>query len=283
LDGKSIVIDGSRLNYVLEGEGIPCLVIGSSVYYPKTFTQNLRRHLKMYFVDLKWFAPGYVPENLDTVNIQSIVGDVEQIRKELGLEKPIILGHSIHGTIAMEYAKKFPDQISVLVIIGSPTLWGNHAFDEQASAFWKTASEERKRIQEENWGHIAELDRLTGKEEASTEYHLAAPQYWYDPNYDARWLWDCMTVHSELIRHLFTRVFANYDMFDPPVGIPVPVFVAMGMYDYVIPYTLWKSEYHNIPDFRLVLFEKSGHTPQLEESELFDQQLLEWLESRKIK
>ncbi len=33
----TIEIDGSRLGYTIEGEGIPCLIIGSSVYYPKTF------------------------------------------------------------------------------------------------------------------------------------------------------------------------------------------------------------------------------------------------------
>lgn len=275
-----IEVDGSKLNYVIEGRGKPCLVIGSSVYYPKTFSQDLRRYLKMYFVDLKWFAEGYVPENLDSVNIRSIVEDVEQIRQKLGLEKPIILGHSIHGTIAMEYAKKYPDKLSALVVIGSPSLWGNPAFDQKASALWETASDERKAIQKENWGHITELDRLTGKEEAAGEYHLAAPQYWYDPHYDARWLWDGMTVHSELTKHLFTRVFSDYDMFDPPVQIPIPVFVAMGKYDYVIPYTLWESQYENIPDFTWVLFEKSGHTPQLEETVTFDAELLKWIKKQ---
>jgi len=51
-----IEVDGSKLDYVVEGDGKPCLVIGSSVYYPKTFSDNLREHLRMYFVDLKWFA-----------------------------------------------------------------------------------------------------------------------------------------------------------------------------------------------------------------------------------
>ena len=283
LRGGVIYVDGSRLNYVVEGRGKPCLVIGSSVYYPKTFSKNLLRQLKMYFVDMKWFSEHYKPENLDSVNIRSIVEDVEEIREKLGLEKPVILGHSIHGTIAMEYAKRFPDRVWALIIIGSPSLWGNQTFDEKSAALWETASDERKAIQKENWGHITELDRLTGKEEASTEYHIAAPQYWYDPHYDARWLWDGMTVHTEVTQHLFTRVFLNYDMFDPPVPIPVPVLVAMGKYDYVIPYTLWESEYENIPDYMLLLFEKSGHTPQLEETELFDQKILEWMHSRKIK
>jgi proline iminopeptidase len=275
-----INVDGSDLDYLTEGYGKPCLIIGSSVYYPKTFSQDLRKHLKMYFVDMKWFAKGYKQEDLDKVTIQTIVDDVEQIRQQLDLDKPVIMGHSIHGTIAMEFVKKHSDKVSALVIIGSPTQWGNATFDEKAAALWVTASEERKAIQKQNWEDITELDRLTGKEEAAAAYNRASPKYWYDPYYDASWLWDGMTVHSEVTQHLFTKVFFDYNMFEPPVNVTVPVFVAMGKYDYVIPYTLWESEYETFPDFTLVLFEKSGHTPQLEESELFTNTLLRWIQTR---
>jgi proline iminopeptidase len=279
-NGGSITIDGSVLNYVVEGEGKPCLVIGSSVYYPKTFSKELRKHLRMYFVDMKWFAKDYKPENLDEVNIASIVEDVEQIRQQLGLEKPIIMGHSIHGTISMEYVKKHQDKVSALIIVGSPALWSNKTFDKKASDLWATASDERKAIQQKNWGNITELDRLTGKEEAAADYNRSAPQYWYDPNYDANWLWDGMTVHSEVTQHLFTKVFEDYDMFANIPEIEVPVFVGLGKHDYVIPYTLWEKQYKNIPDFTIILFEKSGHTPQLEESDKFDKELITWLNSR---
>ena len=58
----SIEVDGSQLEYVVQGEGLPCLVIGSSIYYPRTFSPELRKHLKLYFVDMKWFAKGYAAE-----------------------------------------------------------------------------------------------------------------------------------------------------------------------------------------------------------------------------
>lgn len=277
-----IEIDGSKLEYVVQGEGIPCLVIGSSIYYPRTFSDNLRKHLKMYFVDMKWFAKGYVTEDLNEVNIESIVQDVEQIRVALGLEMPLILGHSIHGTIATEYVKRFGNKVSGLIVVGSPAEWGNASYDQKAEELWNSASPERKRLQEENWGKSKEIDRLTGQEEASARYNNMSPQYWFDAEYDAGWLWNDMTVHSEVTQHLFTKVFHDYNMFIPSKPINVPVFVGMGKYDYVVPFTLWKPSYQSIPDFRLVLFEKSGHTPQLEESEQFDQALLQWI-NQKIK
>ncbi len=40
-----IEIDGFKLRYAIEGSGKPALVIGSAIYYPRTFSQNLRNHL----------------------------------------------------------------------------------------------------------------------------------------------------------------------------------------------------------------------------------------------
>ena len=275
-----VTVDGSKLNYTVKGDGIPCLVIGSSIYYPKTFSSKLYKSFKFYFVDLKWFSKDYATESLDTVNIRSIVDDVEAIRSQLGLIKPLIMGHSIHGTIATEYVKQYPDKVSGLIVIGSPSEWGNAVYDEKSKAIWETASLYRKKLQEENYGNVKELDRLTGKEEAAKTYNTMSPQYWYDPSYDATWLWDGMTVHSELTKHLFTKVFLNYNMFNPAITIKVPVFLALGKFDYVIPYTLWQKEYASIPDFTLHYFNKSGHTPQLEEPDNFNQTLLHWLKTK---
>lgn len=275
-----IKVDNSQLSYVVEGKGKACLVIGSSIYYPRTFSEDLRKHLKMYFVDLKWFAKGYETEDLDSVNIASIVGDVEQIREALGLEKPLILGHSIHGTIATEYVKKHGDKVSGLIVIGSPAEWGNTTYEEKSAALWETASARRKEIQEENWGKVKEIDRLTGQEEASARYNNMSPQYWFNPEYDASWLWADITVHSEVTQHLFTKVFHDYNMFAPAEKISVPMFLVLGKYDYVIPHTLWQKTYESIPDFTSLLFEKSGHTPQLEEADLFDKELLKWMDQK---
>lgn len=279
-ESNFIEVDGSKLHYTVKGEGKPCLVIGSSVYYPKTFSKELYKHLKLYFVDMKWFAEGYKSENLDSVNIDSIVEDVEQMRVLLGLEKPLIMGHSIHGTIAMEYVKEYSDKVSGLIVIGSPSAWGNEIYDPKAKALWETASSERKKLQEFNWGNLQELDRLTGQKEASARYNNMSPQYWYNPRYDATWLWDGMTVHSDVTTHLFTKVFQDYDMFKPAKNINVPTFLALGKYDYVIPYTLWEQDYSSIPDFKITLFEKSGHTPQLEQSEHFNSLLVSWLNDK---
>jgi proline iminopeptidase len=51
-DNAGIVqVDGAGLRYRIEGHGPPCLVVGSSVCYPRVFSQRLREHLRLVFAD----------------------------------------------------------------------------------------------------------------------------------------------------------------------------------------------------------------------------------------
>ncbi len=276
-DSGSLVINSSRLEYKIEGKGLPCLVIGSSVYYPRTFSDSLKKRLKMYFVDLPWFSvePGDLYHG--EFGIQIIAETIDRARQELQLEKPLIIGHSIHGTIAYEYARQYPGNIRGIVMIGSPNIYGNDDYNKATDEFWATASAERKEKQNRNWIKLAESD-TSGKEgETVREYLAMAPVYWYNPDYDAAWLWSGMTVNEVIVDHLYGSVFNNYSMFQTMNNIPAPTLVVMGKYDYAVPYTLWLG-YESVSGLTVKLMEKSGHTPQLEQSNDFDKALLEWID-----
>lgn len=275
-ESGSLLISGNRLNYVVQGDGIPCLVIGSSIYYPRTFSDSLKKRLKMYFVDMPWFSEDPAGINLNDYNLKNIANDIEQVRQKLNLQKPIVIGHSIHGTIAYEYARQYPASVSGIVMIGSPNIYGNEDYNKATDELWASASDERKEKQNLNWLNLAESGTEGKDGETVREYLAMAPVYWYNPDYDAAWLWKDMTVNEEIIDHIYGVVFNNYRMFQTINDIPAPTFVATGKYDYAVPYTLWQG-YDSISGLSVRLFEKSGHTPQLEQSKEFDQALLEWI------
>jgi len=271
-----IEIDGGKLKYVVEGEGIPCLVIGSSVYYPKTFSANLRKHLRMYFVDMPWFAEEYSAPDLEAYSIQHLANDIEEVRVALKLVDFVIMGHSIHGTVALEYARRYHKHVSHCILIGSPTIYNNEEYDIATKAIWKTASQERQELQNKNWMELQGTDSLSGSELVVENYIAMAPKYWFNPRYDARWLWDDMIINADIITHLYETIFGDYNMFRNNPTVPVPTFVALGRYDYVIPIQFWKDQTH-IPNLTLKVFERSGHTAQFEEPGEFDKKILEWL------
>ncbi len=51
----------------------------------------------------------------------------------------------------------------------------------------------------------------------------------------------------------------------------------LGRYDYFNPSCFWEEHLSFVSDFTVRIFEKSGHTPQLEESDNFDEELMKWL------
>lgn len=57
----------------------------------------------------------------------------------------------------------------------------------------------------------------------------------------------------------------------------MPVFLALGRYDYWNPPYLWNAVRMLFSDLTIKVFEKSGHTPQLEQPKDFNRELLNWL------
>jgi len=60
-----VEVEGATLRYVTEGTGIPVLVIGSSIYYPRAFSDRFKQTYKTIFTDLRHFAeidPDYNPD-----------------------------------------------------------------------------------------------------------------------------------------------------------------------------------------------------------------------------
>jgi proline iminopeptidase len=54
-----------------------------------------------------------------TITMDIMLEDIEKIRKHLGIEKWVVLGHSFGGMLASYYASKFPQQIKGLILSSS--------------------------------------------------------------------------------------------------------------------------------------------------------------------
>ena len=277
--GAGIVeVDGAALRYRIEGDGPSCLVIGSSVYYPRTFSPKLREHLELAFVDLRHFAasdPTFTPE---MVSIDSYADDIERVRETLGLEDVIVMGHSIHSCIALEYARRYPDHLLGVVAIGAAPYESDDEYDAAFDPLWEGATEERKRLRAKLKAELTPELRasLSPRDVYVREYLARGPLFWFDPTYDAAWLWEGVDINMPMIE----RIGSVMEPYYPGRGTPqisVPVQILHGRYDYANPYTLWDRHRHELPHHTFALFDRSGHTPQLEEPNRFDETLLAWL------
>ncbi len=122
--GKFVEIDGNRIHYVEEGEGPPILFIhglGGTLH-----------HLRHPLFGGK--IPGYRLIALDrpgagwstrapgaSARLPEQAALIAKFIDWLGLEKPLVVGHSLGGMIALTVALNHPDKISGIVLIAALT------------------------------------------------------------------------------------------------------------------------------------------------------------------
>lgn len=274
-----VTIDGAKIHYVMEGKGTPCIMIGSSVYHRRTFSQELRKHLKLVFMDARLFAPSSSQVPVEEVKMDTMVDDVEHVRQTIGFEKVAVMGHSAFALVAFEYARKYPEHASHAIMIGMTPGWNEEIWGPQRENWEANASDERKRILRNNFEKLTEdvLSKASPSERVAKRYVANGPKYWYDPFYDCSWIWEGVVINHEVWDHFFNKVLNEYVIH--PEEVSTPVFLALGKYDYICPYFLWDNLKDSFVDLSYNLFEKSGHTPQLEEQALFYKKLINWIKS----
>jgi proline iminopeptidase len=273
------------LRYRIEGEGPTAIVIGFPDYYPRVFSQNLRSHLRLVFLDHRGSAAS--PGKVDTAEfaLDKILDDIELARETLGLGRVAVIGHSGHAFMALEYAKKYPANVSHVIMIGiAPDLSASSA--QAAQANWeKLASPERKSALEENLRNLtdealAKLPREGGQGFIAW-YIRSGPMAWYDPGFDATSLWEGVDVNMDMLDYVWGEVFRDIDVTRGLESFDRPVFMVLGRYDFLgAPPSSWEPIKDKFNDLTIRVYEKSGHTPQYEEPEVFDRELLAWMKAR---
>jgi proline iminopeptidase len=275
-----VTVRGTALPYLTEGSGIPCIVAGYSTLYPGAFSGELKKHIRFIFVDWKNSFLADDPFPLATnITIDTLVDDLDEVRRQLGHEKIAVLGHSYPGFLPLAYGKKYPNRASHLISIGC-TPYANKKTDQASAEYWEQdASPERKAAHRRNletWPDSL-LDKLAPRERWIMRYVRDRAWCWADPTYDCYWLWLGKGASMAFEHQYYSVLLADYDPTPHFREIKAPVFIANGHFDYWVPPKLWEAERGKLPNLSYHLFEKSGHWPMLEEQELFDTKLLAWL------
>lgn len=269
----TIRVPGAELPYLLEGQGRPCIVYGSQLYYPRTFSPRFKSTFRCLHVPERGFVADAQRRNGVPFGISEAVADIEAARNQLGMDRFVLVGHSIHGLAVLAYAAQYPAHVSNVIAIGAPPGVPLNADSVRANRS-RHFSPER---QAQHAGNRKALDSLIaahpGRRSVAT-YVANAALYWADSTFDATPLWAGMAINDTLSADLQRTPFA-WDASMAPVT--VPAFVALGRHDYVVPPNLWLGVQSPFTALTVHVFEQAGHTPQLESPAEFDARVLEWL------
>lgn len=268
------------LPYIVEGAGHPAIVIGSVQYYQRAFSQSLRDHLQLVFMDHRGFAPSPGSVETSEFELNKLVDDVETLRQQLGLGRVAVIGHSGHAFMALEYAKKYPQYTSHVVMIGANVKSDQANSDLAKQNYQRLADADRLAAERENRLTISDeqLDALPASEAFIRGYVRNAARNWYDPRFDCTSLWKGVTVNTDMFDYVWGKLFAEIDITRGLERFDRPVFLAVGRYDFGAWPSTWDDVKPKFKNLTIRIFEKSAHTPQFEEPKLFDRELLRWMQ-----
>jgi proline iminopeptidase len=206
----------------------------------------------------------------DAYLLPDYASDVEALRDHLELEKPIIMGWSHGGMVAMQFAFTYPDSLSKLILFDTSAYFGEFLSDIEGAV---------QEFKNEPWfekSFAALKAEWAGdyKTDADMARLWAEEMKFYFKRFDER-----AEAYHERTKDLPVRIAplktfndreaASMDLRPHLNKITVPTLVIVGRHDFITNIAMAEEMVKHIPDARLEIFEESGHFALVEEPEKF--------------
>jgi pimeloyl-ACP methyl ester carboxylesterase len=261
------VINHARIYYEIAGEGQPIVMIHAGIADSRQWDNEFAYFTRRYRV-LRYDLRGYgrsQPVEGEFSHLQDLTALID----DLELDQPLVLmGCSMGGGLAMNYALTQPSKVKALIMVdsGPPGLELDvpdpPKFDEAERAY-----------NAGDFDRVAELETqiwFDGMGRSSSQVNQAMRRLVYEMNRNA--------LNHEA-KHLGKRL---PDTTQPAVErldeLHVPVLVIVGEHD--TPYILAAADYmlEKIPTARKVIFQDAAHLPNMDHPAEFQRILTSFLD-----
>ena len=264
-----IAVNGTTLFCETVGDGAPCLCLhggpGSDASGLRTSLAPLAEALGLRLV--LWDHRGHGRSawvDVGECTQDQLVADVEGVRQALGLPPVLVLGISWGGFLALMYAARYPGAVRALAVVGAAA---SRAFMARAEA------NARRRATPAQWAAYRSLwdGSLTDDASFRTAFDIIRPLYFVDE----RLATASVAARSATRYRLAVRKFvieheyARYDCRGELARIACPTLVAVGRHDWICPVDQAEEIHRLVPHSTLAVFDKSGHSPHVEERDAF--------------
>jgi proline iminopeptidase len=272
-----VTINGCRLNVeVLGPEDGPVLIahhggggIGS-LAEPKATFGPLADRFRVVVFDARGCG---LSEGIPPYSHEQWAADVDGLRQWIGAEKIVVAGGSYGGFIALEYAVRYPEHTSAIILRDTSADGSNLEL-----AFENARNQDRVEIDWERFNRYwhGEVHDDADLKQLWSEL-IPLYDYEYDPVKSAA------AVEAGIYRHeahnwCFQHNWGAYDLKADLPSVTVPTLVTVGRRDWVTPVSSSETIASLMPNAELVVFERSGHSPQVEERELFQQTIRDFVD-----
>lgn len=280
-DGKYYKINGANLWVVTVGTGEPLILIaggpGGTHKSLRTFDSlSVKGNIQLIYFDGFGRGKSDTAKDVKEYTLDRDIEDIEGLRKALHLDKVSVLGHSYGSLVAQGYAVKYGEHLNHLILAN-----GFHSF-----VMWQenddNCNHEIKENYPEVWDELMKYREQGGisSDAKHREIYGNVPYgflYAYNPNnflkrgassypnpFNAELYYQMVGKDGDFI---VGNDIGNFDFRKQLKDLKMPILIYGGRYDRVaVPKMMVKYKDY-CPQAKFVMFEQSGHNPQIEEPE----------------
>jgi proline iminopeptidase len=200
---------------------------------------------------------------VSSMTFENLTADADTLRRTLGFDKWAVLGHSFGGHVALEYALRYPQSLSHLVLMntGGDQWWVNRNAPEILAkrGYSASAVEAARRFYN---GELTPDEFLSTLMKFSSAYN-----YHNGPLSLAKGLVSSrkLKTRPEALIFGYSQLLQGWTVMDRLGEIHVPTLVLAGRYDFLFPPEHQAILADRLPNAQLELIERAGHNPQSEQ------------------
>ena len=248
------IIEENGFKYVEEGEGDVLMLLHGLFGALSNFFDIIEYFKATHKVVIPILPLYDLP--VDQTSVGGFVDYVERFVAYRGYDKVMVLGNSLGGHIALIYTLQNPDKVKAVILTGSSGLFESAMGD--------------------SYPKRGDYDYIKKKAEVT----------FYDPKHASKELvdelFDIVNDRNKVIRVLATAKSAIRQNLAEEVGkITAPALLIWGNNDTITPPFVGEEFHKLLPNSKLLLIDKCGHAPMMEQPEEFNRYLSEFLKEIK--
>jgi proline iminopeptidase len=284
------VVNDVRLWYKVAGQAgapaVPLLFLhGGPGYNSYSFEAQagkaLEGRLKMIYLDQRGSGRSERPWT-GVYSIPAMVEDIEALRKQLGVPRLALMGHSFGGALALEYAAAYPQHVAKLVLVSAASSIPDACAARVAFLAQrypadlgkaKSGAAERKESPDDCFFAFNsvpdDIRERVNDETMFPDMKLVAEQRAVDAKSGLR-------NTGELGGALWNNGFLSY-RFTRFERLTMPVLVLAGSEDHAIGLPAQRALAKQLPKATLVEYPGAGHFPYLDAPQRFSEDVVRFL------
>ena len=275
MEVREVSLHGHRIVYRTAGDGPPLLLLHGITSSAATWKDVIPKLAETHTViapDL--LGHGQSAKPVGDYSLGAYASGVRDLLGLLGIESATVVGHSLGGGVAMQFAYLFPERCNRLVLVSSGGL------GREVSFLLRAASLPGAEL-------VLPLICAQPIRDAGNAVGRLMESVRLRPSTDIREMWrGFISLGSDESRRAFVhtlrtivdiggqRVSATDRLY---LAQHLPTLIVWGARDPVIPAAHGIAAAQAIPGSRFEMFEKAGHFPHRDEPERFTQVLLDFL------